>query len=158
MPYLHGERVPDLPRAMGTLTGMRAGTLRAPVLYRAAMEGTSLNLAVGFAHMQTLGLSCSELRVVGGAAHNPLWCSILADCLGTPVRRLEELESAAFGAALQAMWIARRQAGDEVSLGDFVRPCVRIHGETAVPGRDHGLYQERLVEFRRCLKQLHDVG
>jgi sugar (pentulose or hexulose) kinase len=47
LPFLVGERVPDLPLATGTLLGLRPGLLRAGHLYRAALEGTSLNLGAG---------------------------------------------------------------------------------------------------------------
>ncbi|MEE9127631.1 MAG: xylulokinase, partial [Planctomycetota bacterium] len=158
LPYLQGERVPDLPEATGTLLGMRAQSLRAPILYRAAMEGTSLNLAVGFGHMQQLGFSCNELRLAGGAAQNPLWRQILADCLGTPIRCLREPESAALGAALQAMWVVRRQEGEGLALADLTRRCVSVAAQTTAPGPDRPRYQELLAVFREWLLRLHDVG
>ena len=49
LPFLLGERVPDLPNATGTLLGIRPGTMRPGHLYRAALEGTSLNLGLGLA-------------------------------------------------------------------------------------------------------------
>lgn len=158
LPYLQGERVPDLPQATGTLVGMRAGSLRPAVLYRAAMEGTSLNLAVGFTHMQKLGVTCEELRVAGGAAANPLWRQVLADCLGTPIRRLVEAESAAFGAAVQAMWVATARENQPVSLPELTRSLVRLDDEVCVPGPQRGRYQELLETFRSWLARLHDVG
>ena len=52
LPFLLGERVPDLPTATGTLLGIRPGTMRPGHLYRAALEGTSLNLGLGFARLR----------------------------------------------------------------------------------------------------------
>ena len=68
LPYLAGERVPDLPEATGTLEGMRAGHLRPGVLFRAAMEGTSLNLGWGVDRMRALGIEVEAVNLVGGAA------------------------------------------------------------------------------------------
>jgi len=93
LPYLAGERVPDLPQASGTLLGMRAGHLRGGVLYRAALEGTSLNLGWGVDRMRALGIEVHEVNLVGGAAANPLWRQILADVLACPVAALAEAES-----------------------------------------------------------------
>ena len=95
VPYLVGERVPDLPSATGTLLGMRPGCLEPGRLYRAALEGVSLNLAWGAGRMRGLGLAVDEVRLAGGASNNPLWRAILAACMDAPVIALEEPESAA---------------------------------------------------------------
>ena len=97
IPYLTGERVPDLPQATGSLLGMRPGGLQPGRLYRAALEGVSLNLAWGADRMRALGLGVDEVRLVGGAARNPLWGQILAACFRAPVRGLAEPESGALG-------------------------------------------------------------
>ncbi len=133
LPYLNGERVPDLPTATGSLVGMRAGHLRPGVLYRAALEGTSLNLAWGVERLRQLGLTTRELRLVGGAARNPLWREILAACLGTPVLPLEEPESAALGAAMQSLWCWHGQSGESVSLQDLTAHCVRTTDAVTEP-------------------------
>jgi sugar (pentulose or hexulose) kinase len=133
LPYLNGERVPDLPNATGTLLGMRPGHLRAGTLYRAALEGTSLNLAWGIERLKGLGLEATELRLVGGAARNPLWREILAACLDTSVLPLEEPESAALGAAMQAQWSWHRDRGDDLTLAELTDRCVRGTGEATMP-------------------------
>lgn len=130
VPYLNGERVPDLPQARGRLLGMRPGQLRAGTLYRAALEGTSLNLAWGFERLCALGIEAAELRLVGGAARNPLWREILAASFGLPVVPLVEPESAALGAALQALWCWTSEAGEETSLEALSQPCIQP-GEAA---------------------------
>lgn len=156
LPYLQGERVPDLPDATGTLLGMRPGLLRAGHLYRAAIEGAALNLALGFERMRALGVQAGELRLVGGAARNELWRSILALAFGLPVVRLHEAESAALGAALQATWTARRLAGEAVSCDDVAAPFVQVDGPRLEPDPD-GVrrYRELRESFRRALAQLH---
>jgi xylulokinase len=117
VPYLQGERVPDLPEATGTLLGLRPGLFDAGHLFRAALEGVSLNLAWGVERMRALGLTIGELRLVGGGARNALWARILADAIGARVQRLAESESAALGAALQAAWIVRRGSLDALVQG-----------------------------------------
>src|SRR6185503_7145937 len=107
LPYLKGERVPDLPEATGTLLGIRPGSFEPGRMFRAALEGVSLNLAWGVARLRALGLAIDSVRLVGGGARNELWARILAATLEVRVQRLEELESAALGAALQAAWIGR---------------------------------------------------
>jgi xylulokinase len=133
LPYLNGERVPDLPRASGSLVGMRPGHLRPGTLYRAALEGTSMNLAWGIERLKELGVEADELRLVGGAARNPLWREILSSCLGAPVTTLAEHDSAALGAALQASWSWRHDQGDPVSLKDLSASCIQPVGEAQQP-------------------------
>ena len=53
--------------------------------YRAALEGTSLNLASGLERLRRLGVAVDEVRLVGGAARNPLWRRVLAASFGCPV-------------------------------------------------------------------------
>jgi sugar (pentulose or hexulose) kinase len=158
LPYLAGERVPDLPQASGTLLGLRPGSLRPGVLYRAALEGTSLNLAWGMARLASLGVRPTEVRLVGGAAANPLWRSILADVLGLPVRRLAEDESAALGAALQACWTVRRAAGEDVSADAVAAAVVAVSPdvERPDPGRA-ALYAERRQAFAEAVAAWHGV-
>jgi xylulokinase len=150
LPFLAGERVPDLPRATGTLLGMCAGHLRAGHLYRAALEGTSLNLASGLERLRRLGVSIDEVRLVGGAAQNPLWRQILAACFGCPVVRLEEPESAALGAALQAAWAVARAAGVDAPMEAIVAPSVRFGGPVESADTDEvERYAELRAQFER---------
>jgi xylulokinase len=148
LPYLAGERVPDLPHATATLLGMRAGHLTPGVLYRAALEGTSLNLASGVARLRALGIEVGGVHLVGGAARNDLWRAVLADCLGCPVVPLAEPESAALGAGLQALWCLRRAAGEDVSAHEVAAPWVAPAGDATRPdARRVALYAELLARF-----------
>jgi xylulokinase len=154
LPFLMGERVPDLPNATGTLRGIRPGTLRPGHLYRAALEGTSLNLALGFERLQALGVKVEEVRLTGGAASNPLWRQILADVFGAPVQVLQETESAALGGALQACWATRRAAGDDVSADEVAAPFVRLEAETR-PSDAAAAYKELAARYRAELARVY---
>lgn len=133
LPFLQGERVPDLPGATGTLLGMRPGLLRMGHLYRAALEGTSLNLGWGVDLMRDLGIGVHEVRLVGGAARNVLWRRILAAVLGARVVPLLEPESGALGAALQALWTHHRQSDPRADLAVLSAPYVQLSPEVTEP-------------------------
>jgi xylulokinase len=158
LPYLVGERVPDLPRASGTLLGLRHGSLAPGRLYRAALEGTALNLAWAGQRLADLGVAISSLRVVGGAARNTLWVEILAAAFGVEVEVLEESETAALGAALQAQWCVRRAAGERCSLADVVLPHVRVAARRRASDELTARYAELGAHFRRAVAQLHGPG
>jgi sugar (pentulose or hexulose) kinase len=126
LPFLVGERVPDLPLATGTLLGLRPGLLRAGHLYRAALEGTSLNLGAGLDRLRGLGLQIAEVRVTGGASQNPLWRQILANVFDVPVRPLLEAEVGgarrrAAGGMVRATPRGRENLGTDAVAAPFVR-------------------------------------
>ncbi|MCR9244094.1 MAG: xylulokinase [bacterium] len=147
LPFLAGERVPDLPNATGTLLGMRPGTLRPGTLYRAALEGTSLNLGAGLARLLALGITVDEVRLVGGAAQNELWREILAATFGVPVVPLAEAESAALGAALQAMWTVARKAEPGLTTDAIASPFVSARERTVPDPALTARYRELAAHF-----------
>jgi D-xylulose kinase len=152
LPYLAGERVPDLPQACGVLHGLRAGALDPARLARAALEGVALNLAWGLERMRALGTRVDELHLVGGASQSRAWARILADVLGVRVRPLAEPESAALGAALQAAWAVRRTSLDLLARGFLLGA-----GEPLEPdARAHAAYAEPAARFRELVARNFD--
>jgi xylulokinase len=156
LPFLQGERVPDLPQATGTLLGLRAGALSPGRLFRAALEGVALNLGWGVERLAALGLRVEAVRLVGGGAQNQLWQQILADVFGVPVVRLAESESGALGAAIQACWTSRRLAGEKVSCDEVAQRFVALAGEPAQPDAARSdSYREAGARFRAAVARIH---
>jgi D-xylulose kinase len=156
LPFLLGERVPDLPHATGTLLGLRPGSLRPGHLYRAALEGTACNLGLGLDRLRALGLQVSEVRLTGGGAHNALWRQILADVFACPIRVLAETESAALGGAVQALWAARRMAGEaDLSCDAVAAPFVRFAAAVAPEPARAAATAALRERFRGELLRLH---
>ena len=155
LPYLAGERVPDLPEATGTLLGLRAGSLAPARLFRAALEGTSLNLGWGLDRLRALGIEPRTMRVVGGGARNPLWCRILAAVMDLTIEPLVETESAALGAALQAAWAT----GKDTPLEELVAPFLDTAGDPIEPDpADVERYRELGARFRAEVRRLYKRG
>jgi xylulokinase len=103
LPYLQGERTPNLPDGCGVLHGMTTSNLTPAHMARAAMEGVTLGMAYGLRRMESLGLKPSEIRLTGGGSKSPAWRQILADIFGYPVVTMQSAEGAALGAAIQAL-------------------------------------------------------
>jgi xylulokinase len=102
VPYLDGERTPNLPLATGQLTGLRSNTTPAAVA-RAAVEGVLCGLLDGRDFLREAGPAMNgRLILTGGAAKSRAYRQILADLTGEPVRRCALHEAAANGAAVQA--------------------------------------------------------
>jgi xylulokinase len=156
LPYLQGERVPDLPEASATLLGLRPALLEPARLFRAALEGTSLNLAWGVERLGALGIAPESVRLVGGGARNRLWAGILADVLGVPVQRPVESESAALGAALQAAWVARRARGERTSIDALAQGFVACEEQPIHPDPERsGFYRSLLARFRTAVGRVY---
>ncbi len=147
LPFLQGERVPNLPDATGQLVGMRGDNLTAGHLYRAALEGTSCNLALGAARLQRLGVPLVDVRLCGGAANNSLWQRILANLIGAPVRVVAETEAAALGAAIQAHWTHARVHGARENCGEAADSFVRTVGPAVEPSPDRSADENLLGRF-----------
>ena len=119
LPYLQGERTPNLPHGCGVLHGMTTANLTPAHMARVAMEGVTLGMAYGLRRMESLGLKPSEIRLTGGGSQSPVWRQILADVFGYPVVTMESAEGAALGAAIQALHTASPGA----SLDELAAHC-----------------------------------
>jgi xylulokinase len=124
LPYLEGERTPNLARATGVLHGLTQRTFTAGHLARAAFEGTTLGLNFGLRRLATFGIRPREVRLIGGGAKSKLWRQITADVFGVTVVCPRATESAALGAALQAAWCERRSHSERVELDSLCRRAV----------------------------------
>ncbi|OAM87435.1 xylulokinase [Termitidicoccus mucosus] len=145
LPYLAGERTPNLPHATGVLYGLSLATLNPAYLARAAMEGVTLNLNHGLRRLMALGIRPREIRLTGGGAKSGFWRQLMADIFDVPVVAMKEDEGAALGAALQSAWcVSRQQGAKETSLAELTGRCVKLDERTrAEPDRKNtALYQE----------------
>ncbi len=133
LPYLQGERTPNLPEGCGVLHGMNTSNLTPAHMARAAMEGVTLGMAYGLRRMESLGLKPSEIRLTGGGSKSPAWRQILADIFGYPVVTMQSAEGAALGAAIQAL----ATASPKQSLENFSAHCAPVAaGSRLEPRRD----------------------
>ncbi len=148
IPFLIGERVPDLPHATGTLHGIRPGWLSPPRLYRAAIEGVTANLASGINRLRALNVPLTDVRLVGGGAPNPLWRQILADMLNLPVTPLAEPESAALGATIQAIWTHTGTPLNQLTQSRLTR------ADTITPSPNATTYTNFITNFERTIADL----
>ena len=131
LPYLAGERTPNVPEGSGVVLGLNAQNFSAPSLARAAMEGATMGMNYGLRRLGALGVKPKEIRVTGGGAKSAAWRQIMADVFGVPVVGMVEDEGAALGGALQAAWcVARRDGNAKAKIGDFTAGIVQLDEST----------------------------
>lgn len=114
MPYLAGERIPNLPTARGSLTGLGMENATPQLLVRAALDGVAAGLAYSLEALERLGITAPEVTLVGGGSQHGAWRQAIADATGLPVIVRGGSEHAARGAAMQALAIARQEPIDDV--------------------------------------------
>lgn len=149
LPFFNGERVPPLPMAKASFHGLDSSNFKAENLCRAMLEASSFTLKYGFDLLQQAGLQAQQIRLIGGGAKSPLWRQMLADILQTEVICLKNEESAALGAALQAMW-ANGVADLEQLCADFIE---LDESRRALPSAENiPAYQQAYEEYLAILQ------
>jgi xylulokinase len=111
LPYLDGERTPDLPDATGTLGGLTRANATPENLARVAVEGMLCGLADGMDALRLQGLETRRVLLIGGAARSLAVQEIAPSIFGAPVTVPTPLEYVAIGAARQAAWALNSRDG-----------------------------------------------
>ena len=107
LPYLDGERTPDLPSATGSLVGLTRDAMTPQTLARAAVEGMLCGLADAVDALAEVGVVPRRHLLIGGAAASPAVREVAAALLGGQVHVPAPGEYVALGAARQAAWALR---------------------------------------------------
>ena len=134
LPYLEGERTPNVPNGTGVYFGVTSRTFTAGHFARAAMEGVTLGMNYGLRRLAGLGVKPKQIRATGGGAKSAVWRQIMADVFNAEVVTLQVSEGAAYGAALQALWSWRLHVGEKIGIAEITDRFVKVNrSETARP-------------------------
>lgn len=150
MPYLSGERTPNLPDATGTLVGISAENLDPARLARAAVDGVAAGLDYCMAALLRLTIEAPEVVLVGGGSAHPTWQQAIANAFQLPVTVVGGREHVARGAAVQAAAIANGEPVSETS--DRWRPPVvaRIDPRPEFADRFRQDERQELIDMARA--------
>ncbi len=107
LPFFNGERVPALPHAKASLHNMDTDNFTEDNICRAVVESATFGLRYGLDLFRKQGIAATEIRLIGGGAKSRHWRQIVADIMDCPVVCLQQNETAALGAAIQAAWCDR---------------------------------------------------
>jgi xylulokinase len=159
LPYLTGERTPNLPDGRGVLHGLRLDNMSPAHLARAAMEGVTVGLGYGLRRFAELGVTPTEIRLTGGGSQSAVWRQICADVFGVPVVCLHSAEGAALGSAIQAAAAAERETGG-ATLGELAdRLATLDEGTRHLPNPAHvSLHSAQTDQFLKLTGDLHAGG
>lgn len=117
LPYLGGERTPHNDAAVrATFMHLGAGTTR-PQMTQAVLEGVAHAFRDARDALAAAGTPVAAADLIGGGTRSDLWCDILANMLGVPLRRVD---GATHGPALGAARLAQAALSGEQR---FPRPA-----------------------------------
>lgn len=106
LPYLDGERSPNLPHATGSLTGLRRSNMTPQNLARASVLGVLNSLADAIDILKQSGVAPDKVLLIGGGSKSRALRQAAASIFGMPVEIPTTKEYVALGAARQAAWAA----------------------------------------------------
>lgn len=104
LPYLDGERTPNLPHATGSLVGLTRDGMTPANIARASIEGMLCGMADAVDALRAQGVQPRRILIVGGAAASPAVQQIATTVFDVPVAIPPPGEYVADGAARQAAW------------------------------------------------------
>jgi xylulokinase len=149
VPYLEGERTPNLPDATGSLHGLTLGTTRPAEVARAAVEGLLCGLADGLDALVAQGVTPHRALLVGGGAASEAVRRVAPTVLGVPVDVPTAGEYVADGAARQAAWVL---------AGTDAPPAWALAGVASYDGEAVPEVRERYAAARSAVHPVTAVG
>ena len=148
LPYLDGERTPDLPNATGTLGGMTRSNATPANLARACVEGMLANLVAGVEGLAAHGIEARRIVLIGGASASRAVQAVAPALFGVPVHVPAAGEYVGIGAARQAAWALS---------GEQAPPSWPVRYERELTATDAERHEAVAVRerYRRLQSQLH---
>jgi xylulokinase len=154
LPYFDGERTPNLPRATGTVAGLRHDTEPGQILL-AAYEGAVASLVEALDLLAGVGSGLdpdAPVVLIGGGARGLAWQRTVARLSGRAVVVPAAEELVALGAAVQAAACLTGEAPDAVAR----RWGTRAGTELDPPAERDAVTLERIRATREAALSLLD--
>lgn len=99
-----------------------------------------------------------EFVAIGGGAANDLWCQIIADASGRPVKRSQTVEASSLGAAMCAAagvgWFSDVPAAAEAMAGKITRTAEPCAGRVSRYAKLLEIYREIYPQLRQTYRKL----
>jgi len=156
IPFLHGERTPDLPEARGSLVGISANNFTPDNLIRSVIEGASFGVLEGL-DLILEGRKAEIIYVIGGGSRSKAWRQLLADATGARIEVPVEEEAGSLGGAIQAMQIASVHRGTPVSYEELAQKIVKVDSDRTMTPRQEARnkYEAAKDTYRRRLQEIY---
>jgi L-xylulokinase len=147
LPFLYGCNNGNLK---GGFFGLDAAHGRAEML-RAIFEGVIFSHYQHIERLLKFRTFPEVIRLTGGAARNPVWCQMFADCIGIPVETPAGSELGALGAAMAAT----------VATGYYANLPQAVNAMSSIDKRYEPnpeyttVYREKYQAYRELIRKLN---
>ena len=148
LPFYNGERAPNLPNGKGCIMGLDMNNMQKNNIIRSSMEAVILGMRFGLETFKKVGFKPVEVRLTGGGSKSCTWRQIAADILNLPVVVPKTQEAAAFGAALQALWMYENSKSKGISIHAIANRHVKLD-----PNKKHHPRPESAKKYNRVYKE-----
>jgi xylulokinase len=153
LPHLEGAACPEFnPRARAVFFGATLRHTRAHFV-RGILEAVAYMLRKNLEIVESLGVSVSEVRSMGGGARSRLWLQIKADMLQKPVACLETEESALLGAAI----LGAAATGGYASLEEAAAQMARVKERIEPNPANQQVYDQGYAAYLKLYKCLYEL-
>jgi len=150
LPHLNGMVNPDInPDARGVFFGISLSH-RKPHFVRAVLEAVAYSLRDNVEALEEMGVECTQLVSLGGAARSALWLQIKSDVLGRPLSVMDNEETTSLGCAV----LAAAGTGLYGSVEEAIKGMV-VSGRSVVPNpENHTVYDSRFKKYKELNRLL----
>lgn len=151
---LNGSAMPFDAFLRGTCLGIGYETGRG-AMYRSLVEGFAYDLERTLKSLRKYypEYASGRIRLIGGAAHSPLWQSVFADVTGQTFDVVERSDVAMLGAAL----IAAKGVGDITSLQDAAEGLAPVSRSVAPDDVNRKIYEPYVKLYAEAVTELHGL-
>lgn len=147
LPFLNGERTPDLPTAQGSLHGITATNYSAANLLRSVIEGVTFGVLNGL-ELILQGAPATTIQVIGGGSRSAEWRQMIADATGATIQVPIEEEAGCLGAAIQAIYAWKSQQGTPTTFAALSAHLVSVDEEKTARPRPENRAAYRVAQDR----------
>ena len=138
LPFFNGERMPPLPHAKGSITGLTIANITQENIIRAAAESVAFGLRWGYDLLKEKGIRLYQMAIVGGGSNSEPWRQIIADVFQVELVSPENKEAGSLGAVILAM-----SACGEGDIQSLCQAHVSFSDKTTVPKKQNAaLYED----------------
>lgn len=159
LPFFTGERTPLLPKGKGSFMGITAQNMNKENMTRACMEAAIFSLKIGLTSFSKAGFKPNYVNLIGGGSKSATWRQIAADVLNLPVKIPLQIEAAAFGAALQALWCLDKEQKGTLTIESIIKTHLEYdNSKSHVPNTNAvKIYQDVYLQFNQYIQALTPI-
>jgi xylulokinase len=151
LPFLNGERTPDLPNARGSIFSLSAINFSPANLLRSAIEGVTFGIMNGL-QLILRGAPATKILVIGGGARSREWRQMIADITGAEIQVPVEEEAGCLGAAIQALYAYGHYTGKPRTFAELSETMVRVDESQSAHARP-----EKLTAYREAWHRYNET-